>query len=161
MSKVHDLILIRHEEAEGNVAMVKSKFRGDESLFTPEFRKKPSDTWHLTDRGRERCKAIRGWLEKRVPIGDKFRLITSPSVRAVETANLILPASAWEENRLVRGRSWGGIECIPWSEWPEFCKSHGMTLFLLDFIRPIRTEKHWPKSGKGQESLSTLLMKIL
>jgi len=83
MSKVHDLILIRHEEAEGNVAMVKSKFRGDESLFTPEFRKKPSDTWHLTDRGRERCKAIRGWLEKRVPIGDKFRLITSPSVRAV------------------------------------------------------------------------------
>lgn len=121
MSKACDLILIRHEEAEGNVAMAKSKFGGDESFFTPELRAKLSDLWRLTVRGRERCSTVRDWLEKHVPIGDGFRLITSPSVRAIETASLVRPASSWREDDLVRGRVWGGVECIPWSEWPGFC----------------------------------------
>lgn len=122
MSKVCDLILIRHEEAEGNVAMAKSKFSGDDSLFTVELRKKPSDVWRLTKRGRERCDSIRNWIEKHVSNRDGFQMITSPSVRAVETAGLILPASTWKTDKLVRGRIWGGAECIPWGEWPRFCK---------------------------------------
>jgi len=122
MNNACDLILIRHEEAEGNVAMAKSKFRGDESFFTPELRAKQSDRWRLTTRGWERCDIIMGWLEKHIPIGDGFRLITSPSVRAVETASLVNPVSPWKEDELVRGRIWGGVECIPWSEWPGFCK---------------------------------------
>lgn len=122
MNITRDLILIRHEEADGNVAMMKSKFGGDDSLFTAELRKKPSDVWQLTKRGRERCDSIHNWVEKHVPIEDGFRLMTSPSVRAMETACLILPTSIWITNELVRGRVWGGVECIPWGEWPGFCK---------------------------------------
>lgn len=122
MSKVCDLILIRHEEAEGNVAMVKSKLDGDGSLFTAEFRKKPSDTWRLTERGRERCSLIGDWIEKHVLNGLSFQTVTSPSTRTKETANMILSKSTWTTDELVRGRNWGGIECIPWGEWPGFCK---------------------------------------
>lgn len=122
MSKVRDLILIRHEEAEGNVAMVKSKFDGDGSLFTNELRNKPSDAWRLTKRGRDRCGLIGDWIEKHVLNGLSFQTVTSPSTRAKETAGLILPKSTWKTDRLVRGRNWGGIECIPWGEWPGFCK---------------------------------------
>lgn len=125
MNKTSDLILIRHEEAEGNVAMVKSKFGGDDSLFTAELRNKPSDVWRLTERGRERCDSIRNWIEKHVSVEDSFQMVTSPSVRSVETAGLILPASTWTANELVRGRIWGGVECIPWGEWPGFCKVSG------------------------------------
>lgn len=122
MSKARDLILIRHEETEGNVAMVKSKFGGDDSLFTAELRNKPSDIWRLTKRGRERCDLIRDWVERHVSIEDGFQIVTSPSMRAIETASLILPASISTTNDLVRGRIWGGVECISWSEWPGFCK---------------------------------------
>lgn len=122
MRKAHDLILIRHEEAEGNVAMVKSKFGGDSSLFTAELRNKPSDAWRLTERGRERCGWIGNWIEKHVLNGLSLQTVTSPSARAKETAGLILPKSTWTTDELVRGRNWGGIECIPWGEWPGFCK---------------------------------------
>ena len=125
MSKACDLILIRHEEAEGNVAMVKSKFHGDDSGFIMELRNKPSDKWCLTARGRERCIPLRNWIERHAPLGDGLRLVTSPSIRAVETANLVLPKAVWTIDELVRGQVWGGIECLPWSEWPEFCKSNG------------------------------------
>lgn len=125
MNKAYDLILIRHEEAEGNVAMVKSKFYGDDSGFTMELRNKPSDKWRLTNLGRERCALLRNWIEKHVPLGDELRSVTSPSLRAVETASLILPQTTWTTDELVQGRVWGGIESLPWSEWPDFCKSHG------------------------------------
>lgn len=89
MDKVYDLILIRHEEAEGNIAMVKSKFSGDGSLFTAKFYNKPSNAWHLTERGCERCSLIGDWIEKHVLNGLSFRTVTSPSTLAKETASLI------------------------------------------------------------------------
>src|SRR3989344_5559896 len=104
MSKACDLILIRHEEAEGNVAMVKSKFHGDDSGFIMELRNKPSDKWCLTARGRERCIPLRNWIERHAPLGDGLRLVTAPSIRAVETANLVLPKAAWTTDGLVRPR---------------------------------------------------------
>jgi|SRR3989338_1286983 len=122
MGAVCDLILIRHEEAEGNAAMVRSKFSGDDSKFTEILRTTPSNDWRLTDFGKERCVKLRGWIMNNVPLANGFRFVTSPSMRSIETANLILPEAVWSTEELVRGRTWGGIESIPWSEWPQFCK---------------------------------------
>src|SRR3989344_3782360 len=68
---------------------------------------------------------LRNWIERHAPLGDGLRLVTSPSIRAVETANLVLPKAAWTTDGLVRGQVWGGIECLPWSEWSGVCKSNG------------------------------------
>lgn len=125
MNIIKDLILIRHEEAEGNEAMVKSKFHGDDSGFTMELRGKPSDTWYLTSRGKERCVTLGNWIRHRVPLDEKFQFAVSPSVRTIETASLILPQVSWTQNELLRGRKLGGIECLPWNEWPTFCRSYG------------------------------------
>ncbi len=122
MNSVSDLILIRHEEAEGNAAMVRSKFGGDNSGFTTKLRNLPSKLWRLTKRGQERCSPISDWLQQHVPTDNGFSFVTSRSARAVETSRLILPTAPWTINELVRGRNWGGVECIPWSEWPDFCK---------------------------------------
>jgi len=122
MNAASDLILIRHEETEGNVAMVKSKFGGDNSGFTTELRNSQSTSWCLTERGRERCSFIRDWLQQHVLVSGEFNFVTSQSRRAMETACLALPTATWTINDLVRGRNWGGIECVPWSEWPNFCQ---------------------------------------
>ncbi len=129
-----DLVLIRHEEAEGNVAMVKSKFSGDDSGFTTELRSRPSSTWRLTDCGRERCTPLRRWVEAHIPFG-KMRLATSPSARTVETANLLLPQGLWEKDEMIRGQLWGGIERIPWSEWLAYCQTHGHNQIPSGFDR--------------------------
>lgn len=120
-----DLILIRHEEATGNLAAVRSKFFGDPSGFTEELRRQSSDDWTLTPHGRKGATARGCWLRRQILPGE-FRLAVSPSPRAKETAYLIIPDGAWVEEPLVRGRLWGGIECLPWNEWLDYCKGHGL-----------------------------------
>ncbi len=46
----YELILVRHGESEGNLAQARSK-RGDMSAYTPEFRRKHSSSYRLTDKG--------------------------------------------------------------------------------------------------------------
>lgn len=125
MCQFCDLVLIRHEEAEGNRAMVLSKYHGDHSLFTPEFRSKPSANWSLTEQGFARCLALGVWLKTRLDLNN-FRKVVSPSLRARETADLILPEVQWQVESLVDGRCWGGIETVPYSEWLGYCINHGL-----------------------------------
>lgn len=125
MCNACDLIFIRHEEADGNVAMNRSKFFGDSSAFTDEMRAKPSHEWRLTQNGRERATRLACWVGDTLPL-DRLRLVVSPSRRATETAELILPDSTWKTMNGVRGRHWGGIEQLPWEEWSPYCLQHGM-----------------------------------
>lgn len=125
MCEACDLIFVRHEEADGNVAMNRSKFSGDSSAFTEEMRAKSSHEWRLTPNGRERAVRLARWVNDTFPL-DQLRLVVSPSRRAVETAELVLPGSAWKIMRGVRGRLWGGIEQLPWKEWGPYCQTHGM-----------------------------------
>ncbi len=132
MCEACDLILIRHEEADGNVAMVRSKFFGDSSAFTEELRMKSSHDWRLTTNGRERATRLAGWVKNTLPI-DQLRLIVSPSSRAIETAELILPGLTWKVMKGARGRLWGGIERLPWGEWGPYCQKHGVNFPLTGF----------------------------
>lgn len=107
-----DLILLRHGEAEGNKASKRSR-KGDHSLFTPEFKKKDSSQWRLTDEGITQAIVAGIWL-KQINFDAH---ITSSYLRASETASqLNLPKANWQEDPLVRERDWGGLETMNYEE---------------------------------------------
>jgi len=68
---------------------------GDLSAYTPEFKKKHSSTYRLTDKGVEQAKVTGAWIREN--IGDTFdRYYTSEYVRAMETAAYLgLPNARW------------------------------------------------------------------
>lgn len=127
-----DLVLIRHEEADGNVAFLRSKFQGDDSGFTPELRLMDSQLWSLTQKGKERLGGLSKWLRENLSLED-FVFVSSPSRRTLETSNLLFPEENWIVEELVKGRNWGGIESLPWSEWHEHCRSHGQATLPSGF----------------------------
>jgi broad specificity phosphatase PhoE len=88
------LILVRHGQSEGNEAVSRSE-RGDLSAYTPEFKKKHSSTYRLTDKGVQQAKVAGAWIKEN--IGEKFdRCYTSEYVRAMETAAYLdLPDAKW------------------------------------------------------------------
>lgn len=89
-----DLVLVRHGESEGNVALHHSR-RGDDSPLSPEFLAQHSSRWRLSDRGRAQAEATGEWLRAQFPEGFG-RHYTSEYVRAMETAGLLgLPGAEW------------------------------------------------------------------
>lgn len=132
MCQVCDLILVRHGEALGNVAMYNSKFLGDDSGFSETLRKMPSEFWPLTLRGQRESRVAGQWLRTKVNL-KKFRFIHSRHVRVQESAELILPNINWETDPLVIGRYWGGMESIPYSEHLDLCLTNGMSGLPMEF----------------------------
>lgn len=60
-----NLVLVRHGESEGNVAMHFSK-RGDHTLFSQEFMNRHSSTWRLTDTGIAQAELAGFWIRKNI-----------------------------------------------------------------------------------------------
>lgn len=98
-----DIILVRHGESEGNVANKASR-RGDNRMFTPEFRDRHSRTFRLTDRGIAQAKAAGAWLRANASMPlDRFYV--SDYIRAKETASLLdLPNALWRVEYQLRER---------------------------------------------------------
>lgn len=111
MTMPNNLVLVRHGQSEANVLQSASK-AGDESLFTDEMMNYPDRSWRLTAKGVEQAQASGEWIVKN--ISEYFdRYIVSPFIRTRETAaHLSLPDASWEENRVVRERSWGEIDSM-------------------------------------------------
>lgn len=106
-----NLILVRHGQSEANVIQKADK-AGDQALFSEETMLVADRSWRLTTNGVAQAKAAGAWIRDNVTTLD--RCITSPFVRTRETAaNLCLPDARWEENRVVRERSWGEISPLP------------------------------------------------
>ena len=107
-----DLVLVRHGESEGNLAMGRS-YNGDDSAFTPHFEERHSWQWRLTDTGRRQARAAGWWIKKNIPIAfDGF--FTSEYVRAMETAaHLRLPKAEWKCDIYLRERDGGVMEKAP------------------------------------------------
>ena len=83
MSMPHNLILVRHGESEGNVALALSK-KGDDSIYTDEFKNRHSSLWRLTKKGQEQAKSAGEWLKKnRGELEPFYRCYTSEYVRAM------------------------------------------------------------------------------
>jgi len=82
-----DLVLVRHGESEGNLAQALSK-KGDDSLWTEEFRNRHTSRYRLTEKGRQQAKTAGDYI--RTYITPQFdRYYCSEYTRAMETASLL------------------------------------------------------------------------
>eukprot|EP01111_Echinosteliopsis_oligospora_P002061 TRINITY_DN13016_c0_g1_i1.p1 TRINITY_DN13016_c0_g1~~TRINITY_DN13016_c0_g1_i1.p1 ORF type:complete len:370 (+),score=97.41 TRINITY_DN13016_c0_g1_i1:30-1112(+) len=114
----YELILVRHGQSEGNLAQARSK-AGDMSSYTPEFRKKHSSAYRLTDKGRAQATSAGEWIKKNMDT--RFdRYYTSEYVRAMETAALLeLPDGKWYTEIVLRERDKGHLDNVSWTEKNE------------------------------------------
>lgn len=124
-----NLIFIRHGQSEANV-IHNSEEKG---LDTPEISNDengnkedlvtiPDRSWRLTNKGILQATTAGAWLPTVIPKFD--RLVVSPFVRTRETAATLNMAEGrtdrvWEENRLVRERSWGEIDSMSKKDFRE------------------------------------------
>eukprot|EP01114_Cavostelium_apophysatum_P016733 TRINITY_DN4817_c0_g1_i1.p1 TRINITY_DN4817_c0_g1~~TRINITY_DN4817_c0_g1_i1.p1 ORF type:complete len:353 (+),score=45.77 TRINITY_DN4817_c0_g1_i1:44-1060(+) len=113
-----ELILVRHGQSEGNEAVARSK-KGDLSAYTPDFKKKHSSSYRLTDKGVEQAKVAGKWIKEN--ISENFdRYYTSEYVRAMETASLLgLPNAKWYTEIVLRERDKGLLDNVSWVERNE------------------------------------------
>jgi len=82
-----DLVLVRHGESEGNLAQALSK-KGDDSLWTEEFRNRHTSRYRLTDKGRLQATIAGEYIRKYIsPQFDRY--YCSEYTRAMETAALL------------------------------------------------------------------------
>lgn len=106
-----DLLFVRHGQSEGNQAREQSR-HGDNSAYTEEFRRRLNREWRLTDLGLGQAQAAGEWIRRCIE-GPYTRCITSEYVRARETAaHLDLPGARWEQEILLRERSWGRADFV-------------------------------------------------
>ncbi len=119
------LVLVRHGESEGNYARGRAK-RGDDSLFTDEYRNRADHQHRLTPRGVEQARIAGRWVTQFVlgtfDLEHFDRYYCSPYIRPMETAgNLGLPMNdeGWRLSYLVRERDYGDMEGLTPSEFIE------------------------------------------
>lgn len=98
-----DIILVRHGESEGNVALKASR-DGDNQFFTPAFLDRHSRTFRLTDKGIAQARAAGEWLRANIAMPlDRFYV--SDYMRAKETAGYLnLPNALWRVEYQLRER---------------------------------------------------------
>lgn len=129
MSMPRDLVLIRHGESVGNVALHAER-EGDMSRFTEEFATTPGHRWAITDTGVAQARAIGDWVAEEFDLqgaGHFDRYYVSPYRRTRQTAGHLglsrteggaEPRSAqWMLNRAFRERDWGAIGTISRAEF--------------------------------------------
>jgi len=118
MSMPKNLILVRHGQSESNLRQ--ESFKNDDfRLNTEEFMTVPDRSWRLTDTGREQASCAGEWISKEFSSGID-RYFVSPFTRTRETAACLnLSDPRWEENRVIRERSWGEIDSIPLKQFAE------------------------------------------
>jgi broad specificity phosphatase PhoE len=119
MGLPNDLVLVRHGESEGNVAIRASKI-GDQSYFNIKgFRDRPGHDWRLTDFGIIQAKAAGQMLRTCFPSGFD-RYYVSDFARAKETAMYLdLPDARWYLNIYLHEQLWGQMDVIPRSEYEQ------------------------------------------
>ena len=109
-----NLFLVRHGQSEANV-MQKASKAGDQSLYTEETMTVPDRSWRLTELGVQQAKVAGAWIAEQ---GVGFdRAIVSTYTRTRETAANLGLDVRWEENRVIRERSWGEIGSLPKQEF--------------------------------------------
>lgn len=110
-----DLLLIRHGESEGNVALHASK-NGDNRHLTEEFLTLHSSRWRLSPTGCEQAQITGEWLRENFPEGFD-RYYVSEYARAMETAALLgLPNADWMISPYLRERWWGDLDRMSYEE---------------------------------------------
>lgn len=101
-----NLFLVRHGQSEANVMQRASK-AGDPSLYTEETMTVPDRSWRLTELGVQQARVAGAWIAGLDITFD--RAVVSTYTRTRETAAHLGLDVRWEENRVIRERSWGEI----------------------------------------------------
>lgn len=114
-----NLVLVRHGQSEGNLARQLSE-RGDDSLFTEQFKQRHSSKFRLTALGRDQ--AVRAGRYLREDVGLHFdKFLVSYYDRAMETAALLgLPEARWSIELHLRERGMGDFDNMPESSKQKF-----------------------------------------
>lgn len=106
-----DLVLVRHGQSEGNVAVARSR-EGDHRDYTAEFVNRHSGHFRLTTRGQEQARVTGEWL-KANGLGAFDHYYVSEYARAVETAaRLDLPNAQWYVDFQIRERDHGLADVV-------------------------------------------------
>lgn len=109
-----NLLLVRHGESEGNVAIQASK-TGDYSHYTEKFITTPDHHWHITETGRAQAACVGEFIAQ---TARGSRNYCSSYARTRETAAAMnLPGAQWRLNRSLRERDWGDIGSMPKREF--------------------------------------------
>lgn len=144
-----DLVLVRHEESEGNVAVKASKKKSDDRHYTAEFMKRHSSQWRLSDKGVRNAKAAGAWLQEHIPTFDRY--YTSEYVRALETAALLqLKDAKWYREFYLRERDRGVLDVVPHSALKE--------RFAADI--ELWKRNSWFGAPPGGESMATVCLRV-
>jgi NAD+ kinase len=119
MSMPINLILVRHGESEGNLAIARSK-QGDNSAYSEDFRNRHSSLWRLSEKGKEQAHVTGDWLKLHAKDVSFFRCYTSEYVRAMETAALLnITDAQWYPDFYLRERNWGDLDRLSVNEREE------------------------------------------
>lgn len=110
-----NLVLVRHGEAENNIAEHRSQKKGDHSAYTDSFRARHTSRHRLTLKGVSQAQAAGRWL---IENGlDSFdRAYVSEYVRAMETAGHLGLNVTWTMNVALCERSSGLMNTLPENE---------------------------------------------
>ncbi len=153
MTMPKNLILVRHGESEGNVAVKASKKQGDDRHYTDEFLGRHSSNWRLSNKGIRDAEAAGEWLRANFP---RFgRYYTSEYLRARETAGLLgLEGANWMRELHLRERDRGLLDVV----------SHSVltTKFQEELKRQGRSTLFWtPLAGESMADVCMRVYKIL
>lgn len=144
-----DLVLVRHGESEGNVAIKASKKGGDDRHYTPEFLARHSSNWRLSNKGVRDAEAAGSWLRENFPVFDRH--YASEYVRALETAaRLGLKGAKWYRELYLRERDRGSLDVIAHSTL--------MQQYPNELERQRQSSMFW--APPGGESMADVCMRV-
>ncbi len=109
MGMPNNLVLVRHGESEGNIAVARSK-KGDHSAYEGTFKERHSSLWRLSKEGQHQAMQTGEWIKEKLCL--KFdRYCASEYLRAMETAALLdIPDAKWFTEFYLRERNWGQLD---------------------------------------------------
>lgn len=153
-----DLLLVRHGESEGNVALEAAK-GGDHSMAEdPAYLARSTFDYRLSARGRAQAEAagewIRSWMDAE-GVGAFDRLYCSPFVRTRETAaHLAIPGAAWQLEPLLRERDFG--------LWEGISKQRIAELYPVALAHKARNRFLWrPEAGESTPDIDMRCREVM
>ncbi len=107
-----DLVLIRHGESEGNLALRQYK-SGETDNYSPEFLARHTRSFRLTEAGRAQAARAAAMVKAEFleAWGGFDRCLVSEYARAMETAALLdIPGAQWYTTPYLAERDWGELD---------------------------------------------------
>lgn len=144
-----DIVLVRHGQSEGNVAIHASE-KGDHRFFTPEHKNRHNSTWRLTNKGVWQATNAGEWL--RTNGLERFdRYLTSEYLRCVETAaHMGFDDAQWFMDYNLRERDYGLMDVV---------SDHEKKTVFANYHRQFDHHRFYANLPEG-ETMARLAMRL-